>query len=200
MAAMRAKSTPWRWAHARMWRSEMVLESTRTPSRSKITASHDHDTALLRLEAVADALDRRDAAILGAELGAQPPDVNVHRARLDLVGARVAPHAIEQVLAAEHAPGGGQQGVQQVELLGRQLDRPAPHGDRMARGIEAHGAHAAAHLEAVHAGKHEVEHDQIGRRRAQAGQRLAAAGRGAAAKALALEVMDDEAADVRLVL
>src|SRR5258705_1860394 len=103
----------------------MVLESTRTPSRSKITASHDHDTALLRLEAVADALDRRDAAILGAELGAQAADVNVHRARLDLVGARVAPHPVEQMLAAEHAAGGGQQRLQQAQLLRRQLHRSA---------------------------------------------------------------------------
>src|SRR5207247_9460100 len=48
----------------------------------------------LRLEAVPDALHRRDAPAGGAELGAQSAHVHVDGARLDSVGALVAPHAV----------------------------------------------------------------------------------------------------------
>src|SRR5262245_19167442 len=61
--------------------------------------------ASVGVEAVAHALDRRDAPLLGAELGAQAADVHVDRTGFDLVGARVPPHAVQQVLARQHAPG-----------------------------------------------------------------------------------------------
>src|SRR5207249_11552542 len=85
----------------------------------------------LRLEAVPDALHRRDAPAGSAELGAQSAHVHVDGARLDLVGARVAPDAVQQELAREHAPRGPHQGVQQVELLRRELHGDA--GDRQDR-------------------------------------------------------------------
>src|SRR3989442_1705535 len=79
----------------------------------------------LCLEAVADRFDRGDPAPDVAELGAEPPDVHVDRARLDLVRARVAPHAVEEVLAGEDAAGGLEQRREEVELLRREVERPA---------------------------------------------------------------------------
>lgn len=62
--------------------------------------------------------------------------MHVDRLRLDLAGARVAPHPVEEVLAREHAPGGLEQGVEQVELLRRQRERPALQGHQVTRQVE----------------------------------------------------------------
>src|SRR5438034_2320048 len=77
----------------------------------------------LWLEAVADRFDRGDPAPDVAELGAEPPNVYVDRARFDLVRARVAPHAVEEVLAGEDAAGGLEQRREEVELLRREVER-----------------------------------------------------------------------------
>src|SRR5689334_12030738 len=69
------------------------------------------------LEAVADALDGCDLAARRAELRAQPAHVYVDGARFDLVGARIAPHAVEQEFAREHAAGRRHQRVQEIEFL-----------------------------------------------------------------------------------
>ena len=60
----------------------------------------------------------------GAQLGAQPADVDVDGA--GVAGVAVAPDPGEQLLAGEHAAGAGGQELQQLELLARQLQRPRP--------------------------------------------------------------------------
>ena len=58
--------------------------------------------------------------------------MDVHGARFDESVA--APHDVEQLLPSEHPPGGAGQGREELELLGRELDRPAlhPHLEAMA--------------------------------------------------------------------
>ena len=55
----------------------------------------------------------------------------------DVVGA---PHPVDQGLAGEHPAGVGQQDLEQLELLERQLHRVAPDDDLVALGVEGHVA------------------------------------------------------------
>src|SRR2546428_8705187 len=58
----------------------------------------------------------------------------------------------------------------------------------------------AAHFETVELGQHEVEDDEVGSGRLYFSQRVRPVRGRPAAKAVALEVQDDEPADIRLVL
>src|SRR5207253_3608071 len=71
-----------------------------------------------------------------AELRAEPADMHVDRARLDLVRARVAPHAVEEGLAGEDAAGGLEQRVEEVELLRREPERPTAERHDVARRVQ----------------------------------------------------------------
>src|SRR5262249_52424389 len=84
--------------------------------------------ASFHVEAVAGALDGHHSPTLLAQLGAQPADVHVDGARFDLVGTRVTPRALEQLLTTEHAPGRLQQRTQQLELLRGERDRLTSDG------------------------------------------------------------------------
>src|ERR1051326_2324718 len=70
------------------------------------------------------------AYAFGVERLPEAPDMDVHRAGLDIdVGA---PHRVQQLLAAEHAAGMLDQMVQQFELGGTEMDVAAgpAHRDR----------------------------------------------------------------------
>ena len=71
------------------------------------------------LDLVADAPDRHDRRRV-AELAAQLAHVHVDRARV--ARERVAPDALEQLVAREHEPAMVEQLPEQVELLRRELD------------------------------------------------------------------------------
>src|SRR5687767_15819890 len=84
------------------------------PTRRSMDSAYRRTS--VRFEPIADRLDGRNTRAEVSELGAKPADVHVNRAGLDRIGARVPPHAIEQMLAGEHAAGGPHQRVQQFEL------------------------------------------------------------------------------------
>ena len=113
-----------------------------------------------------------------AQHGPYPGEKLLGREGLDhvVVGADLEP---------EHA-------IDLVTLGGQHHD-----GQRGGRGILAE---APAHLEAVHRRHHEVEQDEIRRGRLHLAERLFAAGGRRDLVAFPLEMMDDELADVRLVL
>src|SRR5260370_38852490 len=96
--------------------------------------------ASVRLEAIADGFHRGDPAPGVAELRAQPADVHVHGPRLDLVGARVAPDAVQEVLAREDAAGGPEERVEEAELFRRERERPPGERDDVAGGSPRPGA------------------------------------------------------------
>src|SRR4030095_15256490 len=75
----------------------------------------------------AHGLDGRRGQTGGDELGAEPREVDVDRAWLH--EAVTTPHEVEQLLASEHAPGGGGQRGEEVEFLARQLHGAATHAD-----------------------------------------------------------------------
>src|SRR5215203_690160 len=70
---------------------------------------------------VADGADQR--LVLGAELGPQPADVDVDRARATEVV--VAPDLLQQLRAGEHPAGVLRQVLQQLELLVREVEGTA---------------------------------------------------------------------------
>ena len=78
-------------------------------------------------EAIAETDRGLDLPAGRSELGAQPSDVDVDRSRLDQ--PIVAPHALEQPLARQHAVAVLDQALQQLELAPRQADAGAVDGD-----------------------------------------------------------------------
>src|ERR1700712_4221460 len=92
---------------------------------------------------VADTPDRHDRAGV-PDLAPELADVHVDRARV--ARERVAPHALEQLVAREHEPAVVEQLPEEVELLGRQLDRRAVHGELTAPGVDRDRAVRAAAL------------------------------------------------------
>src|SRR6266480_1314688 len=113
-----------------------------TPNRASRAT---YELRLVGDEAVADARDRVDVVrLLGVALDllAQPVDMRVHGARLDL--DLVAPHLAKQLAAADHLSGLRGQQRQEVELGQRQGDLlalapylPAVHVDDEAWELEA---------------------------------------------------------------
>ncbi|MPM34156.1 hypothetical protein SDC9_80738 [bioreactor metagenome] len=95
--------------------------------------------AALRDQAVADVADGADdALVLGAQLGPQPPDVDVDRTGTAEVV--VAPDVGEELLAAEHPPGVLQQVLQQLELGVGEIQRLAVDRRRVAGVVDGHAA------------------------------------------------------------
>src|SRR5262245_66408881 len=105
-------------------------------------------SAALRLsEPVAHAADRLHARKLHLgveELGAQPRHVDVNGPGLD--EPVLAPNQIEQLVAAEHAARRADQGGQQLEFLGGEIDGAARDRDleALAVDLEAAGLETAA--------------------------------------------------------
>src|SRR5271163_3773726 len=98
-----------------------------------------------RVERVAGRAYRADrvALVVGIERAAQPADMDVDRARLDIdVGA---PHRVEQLLAAEHPAGMLEQIAQQAELGRAEMDVAAVALDPMAGDVH-HDVVAGQHL------------------------------------------------------
>ena len=75
--------------------------------------------------------DSFDLLARRAKLGAQPADMDVDRSRFD--EPVVAPHALEQAIAREHAVAVLDEETEQLELAARQPDRHAVDGDRRRR-------------------------------------------------------------------
>src|SRR5438067_3361615 len=86
-----------------------------------------------RPDLVADAPHGHDRRGL-AELAAQLPHVDVHGARVP--GERVAPDALEQLVAREDETAVVEQLPEQVELLRRKLDLLVPHLDLAPAGVD----------------------------------------------------------------
>src|SRR5215469_4622350 len=76
---------------------------------------------------VADGADQR--FVLRAELGAKPPDMDVDSSGTAEVV--VAPDLLEQLGSAEHPAWMLRQKLQQLELLERQIQRPAVNASRV---------------------------------------------------------------------
>src|SRR5579884_1283200 len=77
-----------------------------------------------RCDLVADTPDRHDRRRI-PKLAPQLPDVHVDRARV--ARERIAPDALEQLVARQHEPAVVEQLPEQVELLRRELDFPVAH-------------------------------------------------------------------------
>ena len=75
--------------------------------------------------------------------------------RLDLVGARVAPHVVQEVFAGQHAPRRFEKRLQEVEFLGRELDFRAGAAD------EFFATLPAAEIEALQKTPPSVDVDQL---------------------------------------
>src|SRR6185436_3636067 len=103
----------------------------RAARRQRAVAAVSAAPALLD-EAIAEADRRLDLTTGRTELGAQTSDVDVDRSRLDQ--SIVAPHALEQPLARQHAVAVLDQALQQLELAPRQADAGSIHGYR--HGVE----------------------------------------------------------------
>src|SRR4051794_38065151 len=84
-------------------------------------------------EPVAHVADRADLLLeLGAELGAQPPDVDVDRAGAAVVV--IAPDLLQQLGASEDPAGVLREVLQQLELLVGEVERASAHLGRV-RGL-----------------------------------------------------------------
>src|SRR6478736_3653526 len=85
------------------------------------SATRRRSRRLARL--VADAAHRHhDLRVLGVALDLRPQPLHVHVDQPGVGGVPVAPHLLQQHLAAEHLPGSPGQGQQQVELQWCELD------------------------------------------------------------------------------
>src|SRR5919106_3804039 len=75
--------------------------------------------------------------VLGAELGAEPPDVHVHRAGAPI--EVVPPHFPEELGPGEHSAGVLSQEPQQLELFVRQVQGAGPRRDLVGLHVDGHG-------------------------------------------------------------
>src|SRR4051795_7058626 len=107
--------SPARNSRGRRTRSDEKRAGTASPLRRR-----DFLLRVARVrDLVADAPDGHDRRGI-AELAAQLPDVDVHRSRVTC--ERVAPDALEQLVAGQHEPAVVEQLPEEVELLRRELD------------------------------------------------------------------------------
>src|SRR6478609_3715447 len=105
---------------ARTTHSIQTASLTRFPRRR----SSDRCGSAVGIERVADRADRAyQIAAAGIERFAQPPDMDIDGAQLDLGIA--APYPVEQLLAGEHAAGVLQEMTQQPVLGRAEMHLPA---------------------------------------------------------------------------
>src|ERR1700733_14491890 len=108
---------------------------------SRRPAMEVHGLAGLGAVAVAEAADRLDgrvAAGLGAELAAQPHDAVLHPVRAD--ARRVAPGQLKQLDRGKHLAAAPDEGGEQPELGGGELDGGAGHQHRVVDEVDLHAA------------------------------------------------------------
>src|SRR5437762_10480087 len=104
----------------------------------------DECSSLARVELVADTPDRLDVAgadRIGLDLLAQASDVDGHGA--GVADEVVVPDLVEELLAAEDLTGVAGQEVEEVELLGGQVDRAVADLDRARLRVDLEAAVAA---------------------------------------------------------
>src|SRR5262245_36102722 len=100
------------------------IPSAVTPSRPRVRRSDRRESSRaatgspLPVEAVADALHGDDPARGRAQLFPEASDVDVDRPGLDLGRVRIAPDGVQELLPAQHAPGGPEESGEERELLG----------------------------------------------------------------------------------
>src|SRR2546427_2468077 len=111
-------------------------------------------------EPVPDAADGLDAwrlELRREELAAKPRHVDVHGPGLD--EAVAAPDEVKQVLAPEDPPRGADQRGEELELLGRQLDKPVLHPDLAAVALDLEIAGPQTGLLLLRVGRLAPAHD-----------------------------------------
>ena len=80
------------------------------------------------------------AGCAGIVLDLRPQPLHVHVERLGVAVVVRTPDPVDEHVAGEHATGVRQQQLEQLELLERERDALAAHGDLVTSGVEAHVA------------------------------------------------------------
>src|SRR4051812_20005958 len=110
----------------------MITPATTSGRTQKRTSLARSDRSIVR-HVVADAPDGDDGTGV-ADLAAELADVDIDRARV--AGERVAPDALQQLVARQHHPAVLEQGPEEVELLGRELDVAGADRDLAPAGVD----------------------------------------------------------------